>query len=118
MRCFFLLFSVVVEEPTPEDLCREETEETREEEAAQAVEASGAVKEEESRGKDDAGILLGSESKQKVIRRGEQRPREYHKAKKVPPKKVQKLHNLTGDLLFQVCVCVCTRASESCGFVC
>lgn len=34
--------------------------------------------------------------------RREGRPREHRKAKKTPPKKLQKLHNLTGDLLFQV----------------
>ncbi|KAG7169287.1 hypothetical protein Hamer_G022249, partial [Homarus americanus] len=36
-----------------------------------------------------------------VVERRESRPREHRKVKKVPPKKVQKLHNLTGDLLFQ-----------------
>lgn len=34
--------------------------------------------------------------------RRESRTREHRKVKKVPSKKVQKLHNLTGDLLFQV----------------
>lgn len=34
--------------------------------------------------------------------RRESRPREHRKSKKAPPKKLQKLHNLTGDLLFQV----------------
>nr|XP_045596433.1 uncharacterized protein LOC123757090 [Procambarus clarkii] len=35
------------------------------------------------------------------VERRESRPREHRKVKKAPPKKVQKLHNLTGDLLFQ-----------------
>ncbi|KAK7076938.1 hypothetical protein SK128_021469 [Halocaridina rubra] len=33
--------------------------------------------------------------------RREHRSREHRKVRKAPPKKVQKLHNLTGDLLFQ-----------------
>lgn len=43
------------------------------------------------------------EKKEKAVEeeRREGRPREHRKAKKTPPKKLQKLHNLTGDLLFQ-----------------
>ncbi|KAG0692754.1 hypothetical protein GWK47_027754 [Chionoecetes opilio] len=55
-------------------------------------------KEREKRRKSSREVSGGDEGE---ATRRKSRSREHRKAKKVPSKKVQKLHNLTGDLLFQ-----------------
>ncbi|XP_064109139.1 LOW QUALITY PROTEIN: uncharacterized protein LOC135217304 [Macrobrachium nipponense] len=50
--------------------------------------------------KEERREIISSTPEEPVTKR-EHRQREHRKTKKAPPKKVQRLHNLTGDLLFQ-----------------
>lgn len=68
-------------------------------EEAEKVSLQNVEKEREKRRKSSREVAGGHDGE---VGRREGRSREHRKTKKVPPKKVQKLHNLTGDLLFQV----------------
>lgn len=85
--------SVVGEDHLPEDIHEEQ--EAKEE----AGKATPEDLEQEEPKKEALEIVEKEEVK---VERREGRTREHRKFKKAPPKKVQKLHNLTADLLLQV----------------
>lgn len=82
-----------------EHLSEEIHKETEAKEKTGKVAIQNVEKEREKRRKSSREASGGHDGE---VGRREGRSREHRKVKKVPPKKVQKLHNLTGDLLFQV----------------
>lgn len=92
--CVCVSCSVAVNDQVTEELHKQ----VQVKEEAEKVSLQDMEKEKEKRRKSSREVS-GEEVE---AGRRESRSREHRKVKKVPSKKVQKLHNLTGDLLFQV----------------